>query len=371
MKRVYLQRFHQFGTDCFSGTADARILAGMSRAESEDTQLRYQRSLKLKKVQEITHYVADEHGLIPGSVILGTRFADKVIIKEFKIPNNSREDVIHYTEFPETESELEAYQGTLDIMDGQHRLLAFSKDFITLAHEMPYELPFNIYITPSVELKRTIFMAANEKQDKVDSNLLQWYRSELGKMEGDETTYLEIIKHLNDDEDSPLSGRIILSDEKIVKGYKAMQLIKIFRKIHLLELRSGDKELDAYDLSRISKIYLHAWENACEVSFVKPLVGDTITKIAGIRYMLHILPTIWAFSLAESMRFNSDFVEAKIALLAEAVGVANPVLLFRSRDLNFAFRGEGATAKLAQLHIEKLKAFDIYGRNSKFNPLGD
>lgn len=57
MKRVYVQKFIQYGIECFSGVADARILAGMSQSESQDAQVRYQRSLKMKKVLEIAEYV--------------------------------------------------------------------------------------------------------------------------------------------------------------------------------------------------------------------------------------------------------------------------------------------------------------------------
>lgn len=369
MKRVYVQKFIQYGIECFSGVADARILAGMSQSESQDAQVRYQRSLKMKKVLEIAEYVDKEQGLIPGSVILGTRFADKVSVSELQIPSESGVDTLYYVELPETKAELAAYRETLDVMDGQHRLLAFSSDYIKIEASVKYQLPFNLYITPSLDLKRIIFMAANEKQDKVDSNLLQWYRMELGKLDGEEENYSKIIQHLNEDEDSPLFNRVIMGDEKKLKGYKAMQLIKIMQKLNLMDLQAGGNKITIDDLLYIIKIYLSAWEQACAVKFITPLVSDTTTKIAGIRYMLNILPSIWASSLAENKQFTVEFVEGKIKLLAEAVGVAAPVQLFRSRDLNFAYRGEGATIRLAQLHAEKLRAYEIQGRPTQFNPL--
>ena len=359
----------QYGIECFSGVADARILAGMSQSESQDAQVRYQRSLKMKKVLEIAEYVDKEQGLIPGSVILGTRFADKVSVSELQIPSESGVDTLYYVELPETKAELAAYRETLDVMDGQHRLLAFSSDYIKIEASVKYQLPFNLYITPSLDLKRIIFMAANEKQDKVDSNLLQWYRMELGKLDGEEENYSKIIQHLNEDEDSPLFNRVIMGDEKKLKGYKAMQLIKIMQKLNLMDLQAGGNKITIDDLLYIIKIYLSAWEQACAVKFITPLVSDTTTKIAGIRYMLNILPSIWASSLAENKQFTVEFVEGKIKLLAEAVGVAAPVQLFRSRVLNFAYRGEGATIRLAQLHAEKLRAYEIQGRPTQFNPL--
>ena len=78
--------------------------------------------------------------------------------------------------------------------------------------------------------RRLIFKNTNEKQQKVDSNLLMWFREKLNMLNEKEQTYHPLVSLLNSESCSPLKGRIIMGVEKVTDGLKAGQIITILDK---------------------------------------------------------------------------------------------------------------------------------------------
>ena len=138
---------------------------------------------------------------------------------------------------PETEPELKAYENTIDISDGQHRVFAFSDMY--RSHDLKdsdvYEVPVSFFITPQLKTRQNLFYTTNAKQKPVPANLLLWLRDQLKLLTKPEEKYLPLVRLLNSENVSPLKGRIIISAEKISKGYKAKELVKIFNKAKIAE----------------------------------------------------------------------------------------------------------------------------------------
>ena len=57
-----------------------------------------------------------------------------------------------------------------------------------------------------------------------------WLRDQLKLLSKPEEMYLPLVRLLNSENISPLKGRIIMSAEKISKGYKAKEIVKILSK---------------------------------------------------------------------------------------------------------------------------------------------
>ena len=256
-------------------------------------------------------------------------------------------------------------------MDGQHRLTAFSPDYIKLPPEIPYEISFTLYIAPSLRERRMIFRTTNENQKPVNGNLLLWFREKLGLLKESEQDFYPIVTMLNTRETSPLMGRIIMGDEVLPKGYKAQQLIKIFDKAKFADLEARGKGLSQEKLYQMIVTYLRGWERACGSSFRAPQTGETATKISAIRYMLFMLPTVWEFAVQESTKFDDSFMDEVLWFLTRALGLENAAEIFSSDAYwSYAFRGEGATVKLAEEHAKLLKRELQTERMKNFDPLG-
>ena len=77
-----------------------------------------------------------------------------------------------------------------------------------------FEITFEMYIKPTMREKRLIFKNTNEKQEKVASNLLMWFREKLNILNEKEQNYHPLVSLLNSDSCSLLKDRIIMGAEK-------------------------------------------------------------------------------------------------------------------------------------------------------------
>ena len=378
MRRILLQKICQGPQEAYVGRADPRLLNELIIHEEADDE-KYQRAISHSRVAEIASYVKGDDrappGILPGALILGTRYPDKLqvgkataVIRDETGRQDSLE--VYHLDLPETPEEIAPLRETLDIMDGQHRLSAFSSENVQISADIPYEISFTLYICPSLQERRIIFRTTNENQKPVNGNLLMWFREKLGLLRDVEKDFHPIVKMLNKREDSPLYGRIIMGDETLPKGYKAQQIVKIFDKAKFGELEFGGAPLTVEDLYQVVVTYLRGWETACGVSFVAPKKGETATKISAIRYMLFMLPTFWELALQSSEKFNAAFMEETLAQLTGVLRLEHTSEIFAPGSVwSYAFRGEGATVKLAEDHARMLRRELQAERLRHFNPL--
>lgn len=365
MKKVYLIPVSQHDSTFYIGKYDPRKIVKMTDPAIDVNKLQEaQRPLDKKHLQEISDYTShDKQGILPSSILIATKETDKLVLKTEVVSGKTN----YYIEFPDSKAELEDYSDTIDVIDGQHRLFAFNEKYRDpdFKDSEKYELPFSIFITPTIFVRRKLFTITNEKQKAVSPNLLLYLKSMLGMLDSAEEIYLPLVKALNDECMSPLKGRIVISAEKKTKGYKAKELIKIFNKAKLAEIIINGSPISKEDLSKALSRYIKGWENRYQVSYKSP-GKETMTKISGLRYIILLFETFFDHSINTREPFDVKFVEGVIQDLENAKQLSEGQTLF---DNSVLFRGEGATVKIAADDANLLKSHLAKKATDSFNPL--
>ena len=172
---------------CFVERVDSLLkTCYVSRRRTND--LGYQRTLKKNRVTEISRSIGKNAGLsFPNSILINTSNLTKNIADPEDCPKIVK---IH---FPTSYS-------TCRIIDGQHRLLGFSK--VESKTRKTYSLP--VIALQNYDKKKEIktFVDINSKQQKIDSNLILLLKSDLewekNSKEQKEKIAVGVAKKLND-----------------------------------------------------------------------------------------------------------------------------------------------------------------------------
>ena len=363
MKRVYLLKGQQHGIESYIGFVPAKDLVRLATKIELKIEQEAQRPINPKRLDEISVFVCNKKGSLSTSVVIGTK-DDRIQVKHLK--NN-----LFYIEFPETKEEFEEYKDTIDIMDGQHRLFSFLTDYIKLPDDERYDISFNMYIKPTLEERRFIFKNTNEKQEKVASNLLMWFREKLHLLSGKEKIYHPVVSLLSFETRSPLKGRIIMGAEKITGGYKAQQIIAILDKVDIKYISSNEEGLNKNKMFDLISIYLMGWEQAVGEKIVnRPKNLGAFSKISGLRFMLLLLPTFYDQAVKEHSKITDQYICKKIKEVTSIRGIIPADIFdtesnyYQSLGLN-PFSAETPTTKFAQDWIQLMKSCDT----SSFDPL--
>ena len=359
MQTVYLAKITQHGQECYIGKADPRILVRMAvKIEMGETQTA-QRPLNQKRVKDIAKYVSDNSGILPNTLTLASK-DNRIAIKPVEGIQN-----LYYMELPKTDTEIEQYKDAFDVMDGQHRLYSFLPDIILLDENDKYEIGFTLYIKPTIKERRQIFVSCNEKQEKVSSNLLLWFRDQLGLITGEEKRLYSIVSTLN--ENDPLKNHIIMSAEKIKNGVKATEIVKELQKAKILNLSIAGSPLSDDDIVKVLRTYLSAWESVVGFDFTisKAKEAGPAIKMAGLRFMIHVLPSVWDYSILTMRKFNDDFVQDTIKRMISKRGVEYE-RFFTDETVKSYFVDRTMTERLATECANTIKTLDA----GTFNPLG-
>lgn len=98
------------------------------------------------------------NGLIPNAPIIN-------LIGKFEILYDGDSP---YILFPETEEEQAAYQDCLEVIDGQHRLLAFAPDLRDplFSDDTPYEMIFSVFYKLTESEKRSFLWLQMKNKPK-------------------------------------------------------------------------------------------------------------------------------------------------------------------------------------------------------------
>lgn len=384
MKKIIVQKIVQKNVQFYSMVADPRLIAKLRRKYTAGEKQDVQRPWIEKKVQEISEYVAGKTivenkkslGLIPNSPIINVKKDLKVQVEHVEVIENgvSKTKDQYYIMFPETESEIEKYQNQLEIIDGQHRIIAFDSDYINpnFNNDTTYEMNFSLFNNLTDNQRKEIFMVTNEKQDKVAQNLLRYIKKSLGLLIGDDSVTYDLLDFINNESSSPLYQRIMFGADKIKKGYQETQMSKIFKLYgvkkfydNYVENQYGDESIEVF--TTIITNYLKAWEEASNVSFQEP-ESDTITKISGLRYLMYIFSDICIKLMNNRQKLTKENFLEVINVFPSALNLENIKCVFcddKSSDestemleRSLAFRGEGATIALAKKDIQKVIAYD-------------
>lgn len=358
MKTIYLQKIIQHGITCYIGKIDPRALVKIAtKIEMGDTQ-EAQRPLSEKRVKSIAKYVGDEKGILPNTLTLASKDS------KFQPKECPQIADLYYIDFPSEESEYAIYENSLDVMDGQHRLYSFLDDKRTISDNETFEIGFTLYIRPSLNQKRQIFVSCNEKQEKVSGNLLMWFRAELQMLTDNEKNFYNLVSKLNNE--YPLRGKIIMSAEKISRGFKADQVMEILKNSHIQDLTIGNMNLSEDQKVTVICTYLTAWEEVCGFNFVSSTAKEAgpAIKIAGFRFIMYLLQPIWDRAIAEKKFFDDKYCQDMIKRYISATGVEKE-MFFTDETHKLWFRDRTAISTYANEGIKIIKGMGA----EDFNPL--
>lgn len=358
MIKVYLEKITQHGNDCYIGKIDPRILVEIATKIEMSTVQDAQRPLNEKRVKDIANYVSDDNGILPSTLTIASKDS-RIDIKECEeIPG------IYYTYLPNKDSEYKDYRDSVDVMDGQHRLYSFLKDIRIISDSEVYEIGFTLYDKPTLLQRRKIFISCNEKQEKVSPNLLLWFKEKLNMLSNDEKRYYTIVTQLSNE--FPLKNHIIMSAEKIKNGVKAKEIIADFQHVHILDLSSSGRSLTDDQIVKVIRIYLSSWQKVAGFDFSSssPKDAGVAVKMAGLKYMLYILPTLWDYSISCHEKFSEAFVEKTLKKMIDKFGIEYSAF-FTDKNLNKYFRDRTAISQLANESIDIIKKFG----SEDFDPL--
>lgn len=365
MRKVYLFEVVQHNTKRYVGKMDARDLVRVATKVEMKAVQEAQRPVNPKRLKDIAEFV-NAKGSLPTSIVIGTTNDNLTVhpVEKSSVKN------LYYMEFPETDEEFKRYENSFDIMDGQHRLFSFLPEYNrNLSDDDKFEITFEMYIKPTIRDRRIIFKSTNEKQEKVASNLLMWFREKLGLLLEKEQKYHSVVTLLNTEVCSPLKGRIIMGAEKITGGLKAQQIITIFDKVGINSI--AGTTLDDDKMLHMISTYLSGWEDAVGAKMAdrdKDL--GAFSKIAGLRFMIWMLPAFYDQALNEKQKFSSEYVSQKVKFLFKNEGMEAKDIFSKDSAYikalgNNPFAGETPTTILAREWIAKLKDLAI----TEFDPL--
>lgn len=367
MKTVYLQKMVQYDRDSYVGVIDPRLLLGITNKAEYNVTQDGQRPLKEKKVRSINQYVIDG-GLLPCSITMTceTDAFAPILVDE--------EKNLYKIEIPESEKEKNRLEvkHLLSSADGQHRLYSFEtndetfKNLIQLDPKIKYDMPVNIYYKVSKKDKEKIFLSCNEKQDKVDPNLLAFIKKLHGLLPPDDSVLQDIIDSMA--QTGPLRKRIIRSAESIKGGLKTIQIISELKRIKFLDFINKNRDPEKY--ASLLNTYFESWEKVAGFKFSDPLRDNVATKIAGLRYMIHVLPAVKDYLFATYTKWTNKaaietILREALTLTANAASKdreLTPDSFFTDQGIKQVyFRDRSTTMKLAEITSEAIKSLSAKG----------
>ena len=354
MKKLYLQIIEQYSSVSYIGKIDPRELIKVAKrmgiGETQDAQ----RPLSAKRVKDIAKYVGSDEGILPNTLTIAT--------KDNRFELQTEETTgLYYIEFPSETAEFVDYKDAIEVMDGQHRLYSFLEEYRQLNDNEKYEIGFTLFIRPTREERRRIFIICNEKQEKVSGNLLMWFKKELQMLSNEESQLYDIVSKLNIE--YPLNGRIIMSAEKVPNGIKAKELMSIIKQAKICNITVDNRAITQEEVVKLINIYLSAWEKVVDCKFSSPQKKDgPAVKQAGLRYMLLLLSTLWDRALESHERFNEDFVKKTLSQFISTMGFVKSEFFVEN---TMRFRDRSVIEQFANESIARIKAMN----SGNFNPL--
>jgi len=357
MQRIFLQKITQHGTVCYIGKINPRDLVRVATKIEMSAIQDAQRPLNKNRVVDIAKYVNETDGILPNTLTIATRD------NSFEIKESDTKG-IYYIDFPSKKNEFDQYQDKIDVMDGQHRLYSFLENLCLLHEDEPYEIGFTLYDKPLLNQKRKIFISCNEKQEKVSGNLLMWFKEKLDMLTEEERNFFNVVQQLSTS--YPLKGHIIMSAEKITNGVKAKEVMAALKQANIHALQINGKTMTDEQKVTVLNRYFSAWEKFANFSFSESKTKDAgpALKMAGLKFMILLLPTIWNKALSQQKQFTEEFVKSMLNQLATVQGVEREKF-FTCEEHKLKFRDRTVSDLFAQECIGKLSSLG----SGSFDPL--
>lgn len=290
--KIRTLKYQQKGKYIYVFTADPNYivkLVGIKDISKSDNN--FQRPYDEKRIEEIRQYVLgndklykkgkdiNAKGYIPNAIVLN-------LSKKYKILEENGETFI---DFPDAK-DIKEYHESIEVIDGQHRLLAFNDKCKNDLAGAPYHMCFVVLLDLTSDEKKEIFMVLNERQKTVDKNILLRHKKLLHLLLDEEETRYEVISRLNSETDSPFYGHVIMSGEKIPHGLKSTQIDEVLYSSKVMDkLIDSKNQISEKNYKKLKNYYIAWKDNYQNVWFKK---NNTITKMAGFRFISLMFPYI-------------------------------------------------------------------------------
>lgn len=351
MKKILLLEIKQRDKSFYTGVLNPREVIKLIDIPPKDRNQDANRPWKEKRVQEISKYVAgnmnisdkkDQARMAKGYI------ANCPILSLSNVFEIKKENGLSYLYFPESEEEFNEYKGNMTVLDGQHRLIAFSDEYIdpTFSNFDSYNMGFVLFNDLTTSEMREIFMVTNDKQEKVESNVLKLMKRWLGLLSAQEDSIYRLAEKLNEETISPLRGKIIIGGNKIAGGFKAAQIIKILDKSGVYDKIMGYSEEQQI---KFICVYLNAWKEVYSGEFLN--VKYFLGKTTGIRYICFLFTVILDILENQKNKYEKENIKNILSKLYKIT-----ILNAEAHDaLKLAVRSESGTIAVARQHGEILK----------------
>jgi hypothetical protein len=168
MQKVLLMKITQNGKTFYVGKADPRILVHLTDDIQVGDVQDAQRPLKRNHLQRVAKYVGKDKGILPSNILISTKQANKhkkkieVKSESVKVTTEDGQEfqtTQYYIWIPDRPEEYGMYAGTIDAIDGQHRLFSFKEEYISpnLKNDDIFEMTFALFETPTMKTRRDLF----------------------------------------------------------------------------------------------------------------------------------------------------------------------------------------------------------------------
>ena len=378
-----LRLMEQNGQVAVVAIADPRIMVQLVDMPDPEMTQESQRPYKESKVKDIAKYVSgkkiisDENsskksfgkGFLPGAAIINLLDLDLIEKEKVKVIYSDGSEKVEekiYLNLPDDKNELKKLKGKIKVIDSQHRLFAFSDRYLDpdFKEDNKYEMIFVMYLNMIKIDMIELFIMINKNQDKVEPNLLRHQKRDLGIAGDVETLIDDLVEQLNNEDSSPLKGRIIISAEKIKRGIKLNQLSKIIDKG---EVYTQIKDWDFIQQVKVIINYLNAWRSIFNEA--KKDETHILNKVAGHRFMFYMFPSILKTLQIEKKAYSFDNFKEIVKIYKEDILGYNGVLdVFNDESAKYCFRGETSTIATAKEHGRVIEAY-LVSKKDDFNPL--
>ena len=290
----------------------------------------YQRPEVLAHVAEIRRYLESENPLLPNALVVA--FDESVQFKKSPIGPNDADDYaqIGVLTIPVDESILEEEKPGW-IVDGQQRTAAIQESSLK-------SFPISVvgFITKNVAEQRAQFILVNETKPlprPLIDELLPGVNGALPKRLALRVLPTRLLERLNNDEDSPLRGKIrtqtmpngVIAANSIIQGLKSS--ISDGSLYCYRDPKTGDGDIEAMlDLlksfwSAVRQVFIHDWG--------KPSRKSRLMHGTGIRSLLSLMDEIVGEDVTE-YRKNSERFEEILEFVKPACKWSNGKWVFGS-----------------------------------------
>lgn len=249
------QGSHRF----YTFSIDSRILAACCYATTrdEDPTVGFQRVLDVKRARDIAHYIDNEMGTIPSSIVLSAQ-----PVAKFKSVDRAK-----------TASFIFDPHSFL-IIDGQHRLFGYKLSTTSI------RVPVVVYDNLTQDQEARLFIDINTKQRPVPKELLLAIKS-LAKTNNDVEAFLaEIFDLFDKDQRSALLG--LTSSTKAAKGKISRVTFNAGLKPHLGAF-SGKSSNETYEI-------FNAFAHAVIAGLRRKKIEKAITTKTTFRAFCEVFP---------------------------------------------------------------------------------